>query len=370
MDALPALVLEYNVSKHQSKGMDAVVVAKTLYCFAWRRQRQILLRLKSIHIFIPQNNQFKWNSDLNTLRDFWIPELEGDQNNLVSVNSNGNTEVLKFESVTVNFYSTTKALQVQGSQKDHYVKKLWNIVENGTKYQGTLIELTSKSGSAEITEPVLNLRSTSDHDGRYEKFKAFIKEQRDFHKKIERHISSNSMEISECTKELKDLEKKCKNQAKEVKLSCQNHIQAVKDEIGEEVQKLPKQIANPSSKLSSDLKPLKTKASSTEDSIKHILQQLKEIKNQVCTSEQSLILQLQETSDQDPSPQLSAIIADANEYTYTVATTNRYETLDEENRSIVESTLPDTQTNLSSTTTLSPTATRTQPPISQLSQNP
>ena len=80
-------------------------------------------------VFIPQKNQFKWYSDLNTLRDFWIAELEeGDENNLVSVNSNGNTEVFKFESVTVNFYSSTKTLQVQGSQKDHYVKKLRNII--------------------------------------------------------------------------------------------------------------------------------------------------------------------------------------------------------------------------------------------------
>ena len=71
-------------------------------------------------VFIPQKNQFKWNSDLNTLRDFWIAELEGgDENNLVSVNSSGNTEVLKFESVTVNFYVFRKTLQVQGSQKDH-----------------------------------------------------------------------------------------------------------------------------------------------------------------------------------------------------------------------------------------------------------
>ena len=153
-------------------------------------------------------------------------------------------------------------------------KKLRNIVENETKSQDTLIELTPNSGSAEITEPLLNLKPTSDHDDRYEKFEAFIKQQRDFDKKIESHISSNSIEISECTIELKDLEQKSKNQAKEVKLSCENHIQAVKDEIGEEVQKLAKQIANLSSKLSSDLKTLKTKASSTEDSIKHILQQL------------------------------------------------------------------------------------------------
>ena len=115
-------------------------------------------------VFIPQKNQFKRNSDLNTLRDFWIAELEGgDENNLVSVNSNGNTEVLKFESVTVNFYSSTKSLQVQGSQKDHYVKKLRNIVEKRTKTQDTPIESTSNSGTAEITDPVLNSKPTSDH---------------------------------------------------------------------------------------------------------------------------------------------------------------------------------------------------------------
>ena len=60
----------------------------------------LVLTLKRINLHL--------NSDLNTLRDFWIAELEGgDENNLVSVNSNGNTEVSKFESVTVNFYSTT-----------------------------------------------------------------------------------------------------------------------------------------------------------------------------------------------------------------------------------------------------------------------
>ena len=75
------------------------------YCSDWNQ---------STLVFNPQKNQFKWNSDLKTLRDFWIAELEGgDENNLVSVNSNDNTEVLKFESVTVNFYSSTKALQVK-----------------------------------------------------------------------------------------------------------------------------------------------------------------------------------------------------------------------------------------------------------------
>ena len=58
------------------------------------------------------------------------------------------------------------------------------------------------------------------------------------------------------------------------------------------------------------------------------------------------------------------VIADANEYMYRVATSNRYETLVEENRSIVKSIPANTQPN-PATTTSSPTATRTQPPISQ-----
>lgn len=85
----------------------------------------------------------------------------------------------------------------------------------------------------------------------------------------------------------------------------------------------------------------------------------------MCISEQSLISQLQETSHQEPALQQSTVIADSNEYMYTVATSNRYETLVEENRSIVGSTPPNTQPNPVSTTTSSSTATRTQPPISQ-----
>ena len=171
--------------------------------------------------------------------------------------------MIKFESVTVNFYSTTKTLQVQGSQKDQYVKKLRDIVENGTKSQDTLIELTPNSGSAEITEPVLNLNQQVITMTVMKTSRPSSKNNATLTRRLKViSISSNSIEINECTIELKDLVQKCKNQAKEVKLSRENHIQAVKDEIGEEVQMLAKQIANVSSKLSSDLKTLKTKASS------------------------------------------------------------------------------------------------------------
>ena len=42
------------------------------------------------HLVIIPQKKIKWNSDLNTLEDIWIAELEGgDEDNLVSVNSNG-----------------------------------------------------------------------------------------------------------------------------------------------------------------------------------------------------------------------------------------------------------------------------------------
>ena len=236
-------------------------------------------------VFNPTKRQFKWNGDLTSLKDFWITNLEGGNiNSLMTVSSNGSTEVLKFESVTLNFYVSTKILQIQGASKDHYVKKLKDIIENDITHkeqdQHTLKELTINAENVEDTSEIgvmSNLKSL--HDDCYEEFELFMKTQRDFNQKIERQILTNCIEISECGIELKDLEQKCKNGTKEVKLSCEGSIQAVKLEIGNEVQKLAKQIANLSSKLSSEFKALGTKTSLTEESIKLILQQLDEIKN-------------------------------------------------------------------------------------------
>lgn len=97
--------------------------------------------------FNPTKRQFKWTGDLTSLKDFWITNLEGGNiNSLLNVSCNGSTEVLKFESVTINFYVSTKTLQIQGTSKDHYVKNLKDIIENGITYkeqdQHTLKELT------------------------------------------------------------------------------------------------------------------------------------------------------------------------------------------------------------------------------------
>ena len=75
---------------------------------------------------IPRNKkQFKWNGSLASLKEFWISELEdGNANSLVNINSNANSEVLNFESAAVNFYTSTKTLQIQGASKDYYVEIL------------------------------------------------------------------------------------------------------------------------------------------------------------------------------------------------------------------------------------------------------
>lgn len=109
---------------------------------------------------------------------------------------NGSTEVLKFESVTINFYVSTKTLQIQGASKDHYVKKLKDIIESGITHkeqdQHTLNELTINAENVEDTSEIgvmSNLKSL--HDDCYEEFELFMKTQRDFNQNIESQISTN-----------------------------------------------------------------------------------------------------------------------------------------------------------------------------------
>ena len=88
--------------------------------------------------------------------------------------------MLKFESVTINVYVSTKTLQIQGASKDHYVKKLKDIIENGITHkeqdQHTLKELTINAENVEGTSEIgvmSNLKSL--HDDRYEEFELFMK---------------------------------------------------------------------------------------------------------------------------------------------------------------------------------------------------
>ena len=191
--------------------------------------------------FKSNKKQFKWNGDLNALKDFWIVELEeGKTESLLNVESKGSSEILKFETVTVNFYPSTKTLQVQGPLRDEYSSKLMDIIKNGSvfKEQDQVASEISKS-SAEDTEvivadsdPLLSLKSA--HDDRYEEFEAFMKAQREFNNKIESQVSMNSVALNENVIEVRDLEHKCKNLTKEAKLSCERRIEEVRSEIGAE----------------------------------------------------------------------------------------------------------------------------------------
>lgn len=335
--------------------------------------------------FIPNKKQFKWNGDLNSLKDFWIAELEeGKDESLLNVESKGSSEILKFKTVTVNFYPGTKTLQVQGTSRDEYASKLLDIIKNGSVFkEQEQVGSEDSKVSAEDTEviatnshPLLSLKSA--HDDRYEEFEAFMKAQREFNNKIESQISMNSVALNENVIELQDLEHKCKNLTKEVKLSCERRIEEVRSEIGEELQKLVKQIASLNSKLSSELKILKNKASSTEDSITLILHQLDQIKTKVCSSEQSILEHIQETSatstklnsQESVSPRGTETSDPKEARTYAAVTSNRYESLAEENRSIDEPAFTGTQPTIlqsenQPTTTASSTPRSTQPQIQQ-----
>ena len=163
--------------------------------------------------FIPNKKQFKWNGDLNSLKDFWIAELEeGKIESLLNVESKGSSEILKFETVTINFYPSTKTLQVQGPLRDEYSSKLMDIIKNGSVFkEQEQVGSEESKASAEDTEviaanshPLSSLKSA--HDDRYEEFEAFIKAQREFNNKIESQISMNSVALNENVIELQDLE--------------------------------------------------------------------------------------------------------------------------------------------------------------------
>ena len=148
--------------------------------------------------FIPSKKQFKWNGSLASLKEFWISELEdGNANSLVNINSNANSEVLKFESATVNFYTSTKTLQIQGASKHYYVEKLLHIVEklNTTIEEDRNAEnvLSTPNALNSETETATMVGPNSAHDDRYEEFKSFMKMQLEFNKKLESLITTNSM---------------------------------------------------------------------------------------------------------------------------------------------------------------------------------
>ena len=339
------------------------------------------LKLSANLGFIPTKKQFKWNGSLASLKEFWISELEdGNSNSLVSINSNANTEVLKFEFVTVNFYTSTKTLQIQGASKDRYVEKLLHIVKklNTTieEDRNAEIALSTPNALNSETETATMAGHNSAHDDRYEEFKSFMKMQLEFNKKLESLITANSIGINEQVIELKDLEQKCKNQTREVNLACDSSIHAIKIELSDEIQKLVKQISNLSTKLSAELKALKTKAKSIEDSVNHIVQQLGEIKNQVCVSEESLISHMHDASRQDSQSQTKPnertfaevtannvdlqtlqrtateeIIAEVRDQTFTVNTYNRFAVLDPQ--------LPERQTQVFNEQSTQPASTAT-----------
>ena len=117
--------------------------------------------------FLSRKKQFKWSGDVDSLKAFWIDELEQGDPSLPTINSNGTCDVLKFESVTVNFYHRTKTVQVQGISKEEYIKKLTEIV---SKNQGDQVINEDEEGQresvtntkAENAAVILNPSSSAD----------------------------------------------------------------------------------------------------------------------------------------------------------------------------------------------------------------
>ena len=64
--------------------------------------------------FLSSKKQFQWSGDVDSLKAFWIDELEKGDPSLPMINSNGTCDVLKFESVT------DEGLTLETSVQNHF----------------------------------------------------------------------------------------------------------------------------------------------------------------------------------------------------------------------------------------------------------
>lgn len=78
--------------------------------------------------FIESKKQFKWSGEFEDLKIFLLSEVKEDNSTLLSENDNGSCKVLKFESITFNYYVRTKTLQMQGVSKSVYENRFKEII--------------------------------------------------------------------------------------------------------------------------------------------------------------------------------------------------------------------------------------------------
>ncbi|XP_048585759.1 uncharacterized protein LOC125568223 [Nematostella vectensis] len=231
---------------------------------------------------INKKKQFRWSGDSDQLKEFLLSYLEeGNNDKFVSISRNGATRVLKFESVTVNFYTSTNTLQIQGAGKDGYISKLTDLVNTNS---GNNENAETETDQAEAGEEISQSSKKQDeekgekamHDARYEEFEAFMATQREFNTKIESQVSKNTIEIGEQSIDLEDWKQKIKNGLSDVKMHCESQIDSLKFEISESIKDVAKQVSNLSNKVTSEFKSVKNKSASTAETILKILGDLGE----------------------------------------------------------------------------------------------
>ena len=227
-----------------------------------------------------------------------------------------------------------------------------DIVENANKsYED--VKCSKCFNSAERSKCQVDNRDNYNggHNDRYKEFETFMKMQLEFNKTFESLITSNIIQINKQTYiELKEVEQKCKNQTRYTyaegwiwRWDTKTNKPDLKSKHYVNWTKISENQSNIDRRFS-----------------KSYCQQPGEIRNQVCISEQSLTshtqdtkkqvskseqlfhLQLQNTSNQDTLPWQSVVITELNEkttksnqnVTFAVVTSNRNESLVEENCSV------------------------------------
>ncbi|XP_048576877.1 uncharacterized protein LOC116608319 isoform X2 [Nematostella vectensis] len=269
--------------------------------------------LTKLLIYLPSKKQFKWNSNAKSLLEFCIKELQdGDQDALISHSSKENFEVYRFENITVNFYPSTKTVQLQGTGKDYLIKKLMSLLDySGQTNQTTdcdTIEQESIVTEQETTDPVelsepcsskVALKDSSDqkgHDDRYQEFLDFKEMMKGFIEKFDKKLSDLSMDMNEQLILIKDLECQQKNSRKELIMEMDRKLDETKQD-----------------KVLADLKGLQSSHSKLGNKIRETKLDLEKCEQRLTFIETKIEMDAEESSDDDSEDEESGEPSDSEQ---------------------------------------------------------
>ncbi|XP_031550572.1 autophagy-related protein 23-like, partial [Actinia tenebrosa] len=112
------------------------------------------------------------------------------------------------------------------------------------------------------------------HDDRYEKLEAEMNAQKEINGKFEKEITKNTIEVSELSLELKDLEQKAKSWIGEIKIFLNNLVEDFKTEYDNKIKSLENQLSDFNKRMTKYAKKLNKKLEEADRSLLELSEKL------------------------------------------------------------------------------------------------